>query len=145
MGKGVFGLLALFAIALAGSLLLEMPLQSHFILELYLLFLGVLLAILAIVAVAWDKKWGWPLACVLFSLLVLNGLVVYLNIHARLLTFEIVLVACIVGLLWGFLRATARDEHDPLETLPKMEFKSAKRWMASRRRSVKNATKSKKR
>jgi len=94
---------------------------------LYLLCVAVVLALLVLAAVAWEKRWGWPLACVLFSLLALNSLVVYLAVGARFLTFEIVLASAIGGILLACSRSMAPAAGNPLESIPRMEFAAAEK------------------
>ena len=128
MARGFWRLLVIIGIALLGSLLLERGLNSHYVLELYLLLLGVIISIIVLMGVAWGKRWGWPLAAVFLSLLTLNAMVVYLSIRAAFLTFEIVIALCLMGLVMAFLRATQPEPvGDPLATLPKMEFKAPKK------------------
>ncbi|MEK6822899.1 MAG: hypothetical protein AABY13_03640 [Nanoarchaeota archaeon] len=123
MERGFVRLLVLLTIALLGSLSLEIALRSHYVLELYVLFIGVVLSVIVVSAVAYDKMWGWPLASIAFSFFMLNALVVYLNTRAQTLSFEIVLVACLIGLFMAFSRVDARVK-DPLASLPQMDFSS---------------------
>ena len=122
MEKGFWKLLVILAFALFGSLQLEKALRFHYILELYLLMIALLVALVAVLGVGWSKSWGWPLAGMLLSLLTLNALVMFLATRKYFLTFEIVLVVCLAGMIMAVLRSTEND--NPLETLPRLQFES---------------------
>ena len=121
MAKGFWSLLLIYVIVLVGSLSLERQLTNHYILELYLLMLGVIFAIITLAAVLWEKYWGWPLALILTSLFTLNALIMYLADHQSRIVFAVVLLASIIGTGVAYERSGA-IETDPLAGLPQMQF-----------------------
>jgi MFS family permease len=123
MERGFWKLLVVLTVVLYGSLRLERALDDHYILELYLLMLAVVIGIFCMLGIAMRKDWAWPLSTILLALLTLNAMVLFISTRAGLLLFGVVMCLCLIGMILSIMRTTSDDSvMDALESLPRIEF-----------------------
>ncbi|MBW2978739.1 hypothetical protein KY304_01350 [Candidatus Woesearchaeota archaeon] len=85
-----------------------------FYLEILYILFALFVSLIILLGAAFDAKWAWPVATILFAVNLANAVCLYLIIGA-LLTFALMVLINSVGVLTSVLLISNEDDDDDFE------------------------------
>lgn len=112
MGLSRFiALLALLGLSFISALMFESIMTKSYVVELFVIILGVIFSIIALVSLLNDGAGGWFMATLIFGAALVNGIVLFLMVKSFALLMLSIIVN-ITGMIFSVLSAVETDEDD---------------------------------
>ena len=126
--------IVLLLLDILGTVRLQKNLHSRLTIELAFLVAILVLWLIAVLALAWNKKWAWSLNTILFSSSTANLLWIYTNVGSSL-TFILTLGINVFAIIIGILAIDIyRSDTEP-ESLETYEAENSKKKKKPRRKA----------
>lgn len=94
-----------------GAIYLETRMTNNFTLELVLIVIGILVSIIMLLGLAFESKWSWPLATIIFSASLANSVFLYFSVNT-FLVFGGLLFFNLLGLVISVVSIPEKDDFD---------------------------------